>query len=47
MLESPRFSARFSTPPRYEVDGELWQAEGTEVVVEAVAQALPVVVPVS
>jgi len=45
MLESARFSARFSTPPKYEVDGELWQAEGTEVIVEAVSQALPVVVP--
>jgi diacylglycerol kinase (ATP) len=45
MLESVRFSARFSTAPKYEVDGELWQAEGPEVIVEAVSQALPVVVP--
>ena len=45
MRQSTRFSARFSTPPKYEVDGELWQAEGTEVIVEAVPRALRVVVP--
>ena len=42
---STRFSVRFSAPPKYEVDGELWQAEGTEVIVEAVPRALRVVVP--
>ena len=45
MRQSARFSVRFSTPPKYEVDGELWQAEANEVIVEAVPQALQVVVP--
>ena len=45
MRQSARFSVRFSTPPKYEVDGELWQAEGTEVIVEAVSRALRVMVP--
>ena len=45
MRQSTRFSVRFSTPPKYEVDGELWQAEGAEVIIEAVPQALQVVVP--
>ena len=45
MRQSARFSVRFSAPPKYEVDGELWQAEGPEVIVEAVPRALKVVVP--
>lgn len=45
MRQSARFSVRFSTPPTYELDGELWQAEGTEVIVEAVPRALQLVVP--
>ncbi len=45
MREGSRFSVRFSAPPKYEVDGELWLAEGTEVIVEAVPQALRVIVP--
>ncbi len=45
MRQSGRFSVRFSAPPRYEVDGELWQAEDSEVIVEAVPRALSVVVP--
>ena len=45
MRQSARFSVRFSTPPKYEVDGELWQAEGAEVIIEAVPRALQVVVP--
>ncbi|MCH8813101.1 MAG: diacylglycerol kinase family lipid kinase [Gemmatimonadetes bacterium] len=45
MRQSARFSVRFSAPPKYEVDGELWQAEGPEVIVEAVPRALQVVVP--
>ncbi len=45
MRQSARFSVRFSAPPKYEVDGELWQAEGTEVILEAVPKALRVVVP--
>ena len=43
--QSVRFSVRFASPPKYEVDGELWQAESAEVIVEAVANALPVIVP--
>jgi diacylglycerol kinase (ATP) len=45
MRQSARFSVRFPSPPKYEVDGELWQAEGTEVIVEAVPRALRMVVP--
>ena len=45
MRRSDRFSVRFSMPPKYEVDGELWQAEGPEVIVETVPRALRVVVP--
>ena len=45
MRKGTRFSARFSTPPKYEVDGELWQADGNEVIVEAVPGALQLVVP--
>ncbi len=45
MRQSVRFSVRFSAPPKYEVDGELWQAEDSEVIVEAVPRALSVVVP--
>jgi hypothetical protein len=45
MRESTHFSVRFSTPPKYEVDGELWQAESTDVVVATVPGALQVVVP--
>ena len=45
MRQSARFSVRFSAPPKYEVDGELWQAEGAEVIVEAVRGALRLVVP--
>ena len=45
MRQSVRFSVRFSAPPKYEVDGELWQAEDSEVIVEAVPRALRVVVP--
>ena len=45
MRQSAGFSVRFPTPPKYEVDGELWQAEGSEVIVETVPRALRVVVP--
>lgn len=40
-----RFVLGFETPPRYEVDGDLWQAEGTEVVIEVAPNALSMVVP--
>ena len=42
---SRRFAVSFADPPKYEVDGELWQAEGNEVRVEAVPVALRIVVP--
>ncbi len=45
MRQSARFSVRFTKPPKYEVDGELWQAEGPEVIIESVPRALQVVVP--
>ena len=45
MRKSAQFAVGFSTPPKYEVDGELWQAEGAEVLVETVPRALQVVVP--
>jgi len=45
MRQSARFTVRFSAPPKYEVDGELWRAESSEVTVEAVPEALQVVVP--
>ncbi len=43
--QSARFSVRFSAPPKYEVDGEVWQAEDAEVIVEAAPAALRLVVP--
>lgn len=42
---SGRFSVRFQEPPKYELDGNVWQAEDTEVVVEVVPGALRLVVP--
>ena len=42
---SPRFAVSFADPPKYEVDGELWQAEGNDVRVEVVPAALRIVVP--
>ncbi len=40
-----RFVVRFESAPKYELDGEVWQAEDCEVVIEAAPQALSVVVP--
>lgn len=40
-----RFVLGFEAPPRYEVDGDLWQAEGTEVEIEVAPNALSIVVP--
>lgn len=40
------FVLRFETAPKYEVDGDVWQAEGPEVVIEAVPKALRIVVPI-
>ena len=38
------FTATFSRPPKYEVDGEVWQALRAEVVVEVVPRALNIMV---
>jgi YegS/Rv2252/BmrU family lipid kinase len=43
--KSPRFTVRFADPPKYEVDGELWQAQVNEVHIEVVPAALRIVVP--
>ncbi len=40
-----RFVLSFEEPPQYEVDGDVWQAEGTEVVIEVAPAALSIVVP--
>ena len=42
---SGRFMVSFAEPPKYEVDGEVWQAEGPDVEVEVVPRALRIVVP--
>ena len=43
--QSRRFTVRAEQPPKYEVDGELWQADGPDVVIEVVRGALRIVVP--
>ncbi len=43
--QSGRFTVRAEQPPKYEVDGELWQADGPDVVVEVVRAVLRIVVP--
>ena len=40
-----RFVLRFETPPKYELDGDVWQAEDSEVVIEVAPRALSMVVP--
>ena len=45
MRRSGRFTVRFERPPNYELDGEVWQAEGSDVVVEVVRRGLRIVVP--
>jgi len=42
---SGRFTVSFAEPPKYEVDGEVWQADESDVVVEVVPRALRIVVP--
>ncbi len=42
---SGRFTVSFAEPPKYEVDGDVWQAEESDVVVEVLPQALRIVVP--
>lgn len=44
-VSASRLVYRFEAPPAYETDGEWNQAQGTEVVVEAVPRALQVLVP--
>jgi diacylglycerol kinase (ATP) len=41
----PRFEARFSQPPRFEIDGDVYLASAPEVQVEVVPEALEVLVP--
>jgi YegS/Rv2252/BmrU family lipid kinase len=45
MVASPGFRARFPKPPRFEVDGDVYQASAPEVLVEVLPGALEVVVP--
>ncbi|MEE8147926.1 MAG: diacylglycerol kinase family protein [Longimicrobiales bacterium] len=40
-----RFVLSFESAPKYEVDGDVWQAEGREVVIEVAPNALSIVVP--
>lgn len=42
---SDRFSVEFESPPRYELDGELWQADSNVVEVEGLKGALKVMIP--
>ena len=42
---SERFAVSFDEPPKYEVDGDVWQADEADVVVEVVPGALRIVVP--
>jgi diacylglycerol kinase family enzyme len=44
-VSAARLVCRFERPPAYETDGEWNQAQGTEVVIEAVPKALQVLVP--
>jgi diacylglycerol kinase family enzyme len=47
LVASPGFRARFPGPPRFEVDGDVYQASAPEVVVEVLPGALEVIVPES
>lgn len=40
-----RFVLSFEAPPRYEVDGDVWQADGPELVIEVAPNALSIIVP--
>lgn len=42
---SKHFRVEFDAPPRYELDGDLWQAESPVVEVEAIPNALRVMIP--
>jgi diacylglycerol kinase (ATP) len=43
---APRFTVRFDKPVRYELDGDVYDLEGTTLEIEAVPRALSVYVPV-
>lgn len=45
LLSGSRFLARFGEPPRFEIDGDVYQAAGGEVEVEVLPEALEVVAP--
>ena len=43
--QGKHFKVSFDSPPKYELDGEVWQAHGPEVAIEIVPQALRMIVP--
>lgn len=43
--QGKHFKVGFDKPPKYELDGEVWQAHGPEVTIEVVPQALRMIVP--
>jgi YegS/Rv2252/BmrU family lipid kinase len=45
LASGQQFRARFAQPPRFEVDGDVYRATGTDVEVEVLPRALEVVVP--
>jgi len=45
LVGGKRFRSRFAAPPRFEVDGDVYQASGKEVEVEILPAALEVVMP--
>jgi diacylglycerol kinase family enzyme len=45
LVASQGFRARFPKPPRFEVDGDVYQASSGEVEVEVMPAAMEVVVP--
>ncbi len=46
MRSASRFTVRFDSPVRYEIDGDVYDLEGTTLEIEAVPRALNVYVPV-
>jgi diacylglycerol kinase (ATP) len=43
--QGKHFKVSFDRPPKYELDGEVWQAHGPDVAIEVVPQALRMIVP--
>lgn len=43
--QAARFAVRFDTPVRYEIDGDVYELEGTTLDIEAVPRALTVFIP--